>query len=946
MPLERRDYAERSVEREYDETPENPGNEEIPNETERTMDEKELQNEVERVVEKVARELDETEARQIEIEDIVERVARSLDELEREDRVEKKESLENELNHDIDEVRDELHEEYVNDVKRQLEGISRKDIESDGGSGEGASSERTEVCESCEDAGTEMVYAMETKNESEPEDYSEIVREVENEEREDREGSELTDDVEVSPNEEFRNRITKQEFPETEEEEHTTSDSKERVEKQEFHQPEYSEPLVETKPEVSEGGTRKGDSPKFEHEKVRECTPDNGLDSASGSEECDVESGLVDNNEVEESSDVSEMSDEPELEELERVDEPIEDSDVGLQSETESPEMGDDVQPNMEPSESEIEDGVSEIDEISKHEILEAEDFPEELEDFVKRVQDIMDGKMSADEDYDYVQNPLTGEMQRVPRVLSEYETEEQRYRRKLRNLFVELSDEERERFKELVRERAESEEEHSAEAIEKKWASIVAKAEQESNEIDVQKVHHLYFEKSLSMLEVGWKLGFKSTRPVQRIFREQGWEARVSGPQRKSQDYAEMSRLYYEKGYTLREIAEKFGMDRHTIGKIFKEQGWVTRRAAAIMRSESISEQTETRLSKSKLQSNKSMAKQTLRKLKLKENRTKRSINPMKVYKLYFADGLTMMDISKKLGFKSTHHVSQLFKRMGWKPFRGRSYRKTIDVDEVYRLYYIKGLTKEEVVEELDIPESRLRKVFKEMEWASKIRKFETDEERALAKKESAKETSQRIKDLREEIFGTKCRLCGQERKLAIHKKDGTEHERDVLWRIKFLKSVNIDDWAALCIPCHRGVHWMMEELDYNWEDIESLARRKQSAKLKSLEPLSLPEVDAPSSGKYLELKSKFEGNHDELRKAIFGDSCHFCAAKTGEKKIPIHRKDGRNHPGILTRSEKYYRTLNPDEWVLLCSKHHRYVHWAMDTLNLKWDDMKSANK
>ena len=42
------------------------------------------------------------------------------------------------------------------------------------------------------------------------------------------------------------------------------------------------------------------------------------------------------------------------------------------------------------------------------------------------------------------------------------------------------------------------------------------------------------------------------------------------------------------------------------------------------------------------------------------------------------------------------------------------------------------------------------------------------------------------------------------------------------------------------------------------------------------------------------------------------------------------------------MTSEEKFFRTLNPDEWVSLCQKEHRHVHWAMEKLNLSWEDFE----
>lgn len=136
-----------------------------------------------------------------------------------------------------------------------------------------------------------------------------------------------------------------------------------------------------------------------------------------------------------------------------------------------------------------------------------------------------------------------------------------------------------------------------------------------------------------------------------------------------------------------------------------------------------------------------------------------------------------------------------------------------------------------------------------------------------------------------------------------------------------------------------------MMNTYGYDWDTIESLVRRNRPAKPRNMEPLELPSEDTPSSPEYLEIKDDFEGDSEALRRALFGETCYFCGTHYEEKKVPIHRKDGRPHVEKLSKKEKYFRTLDPEEWVSLCNEHHRHVHWVMDTLNLKWDDLKSAN-
>ena len=129
-----------------------------------------------------------------------------------------------------------------------------------------------------------------------------------------------------------------------------------------------------------------------------------------------------------------------------------------------------------------------------------------------------------------------------------------------------------------------------------------------------------------------------------------------------------------------------------------------------------------------------------------------------------------------------------------------------------------------------------------------------------------------------------------------------------------------------------------MMTEYKINWSQIKSLPLRKEEL---DLHPLDLPDESVPSSQAYLDAKSGFKGTKDELRRVIFGNRCHFCGTPHDEKQLLLHRKDGRPHHQELTIKEKYYRTLDPKDWVFLCNPEHRGVHWALDTLGLSWDDL-----
>ncbi|MHA1962453.1 MAG: hypothetical protein ACW99U_19800 [Candidatus Thorarchaeota archaeon] len=365
---------------------------------------------------------------------------------------------------------------------------------------------------------------------------------------------------------------------------------------------------------------------------------------------------------------------------------------------------------------------------------------------------------------------------------------------------------------------------------------------DESSNETLVESVYRLYFDDRLSMRKVARRLGFRSSKPIQRIFREQDWQPRSSGPLRQDIDLEKVRWLYFGAGFTMKEIAQKVGMDRHTIGIIFREQGWETRRAAAL--------------------------------------------------------------------------------------------KVSIDSEEAYRLYYEKSLTKEETAQKLGVSEWALRKVFREMGWTSRIRSFDTEEERELAKKEKSRRIHQRIIDLRDSLFGTNCRICGvgrEERNLAIHRKDGAEHPSTELWRVRFLESMTLDEWTRLCTACHRGVHWLMMMFNVGWIEIESNVQGILQFEPDTREPLGLPPPNGQPSSKYRDIQQKSNWSVQDLRRHLFGETCFICG---------VHHK----HNAILLKSEVYLRSLSPDEWVTLCQKCHRYVHWAMEELGLEWEWFESA--
>ena len=198
----------------------------------------------------------------------------------------------------------------------------------------------------------------------------------------------------------------------------------------------------------------------------------------------------------------------------------------------------------------------------------------------------------------------------------------------------------------------------------------------------------------------------------------------------------------------------------------------------------------------------------------------------------------------------------------------------------------------------------------------------------------------------MREKLFGKECGLCGvsgEEKILPVHRKDGTKHKEEALRRMGFLKSLNPEEYVALCTSCHRGTHWLMEQHGMNWSRLQEHRERREKSVIQAAEELDLPDEDTPSSERYRELQKQGRSNLENLRRGLFGESCHFCGTRSSEKKIAIHRKDFRPHNKRLLESKKYLRTLDPNDWAALCNRCHRYTHWAHETLGMDWDDLNS---
>ncbi len=322
----------------------------------------------------------------------------------------------------------------------------------------------------------------------------------------------------------------------------------------------------------------------------------------------------------------------------------------------------------------------------------------------------------------------------------------------------------------------------------ERRWA------EDDSEEIESlrpHEAHRLYFEEGMTQKEIAEHFGYKTAKPISRMFREQGWSIRKPITY-KDLDPAEVHRLYFQEGLTQEEIGEHFGFrSAYPIHCIFKERGWMA-----------------------------------------EPNRVFKNVEPSEVHRLYFQEGLTQKEVAEHFGYKTACAIQRIFKEEGWE-VRPPEKFLAIDPSEVHRLYFEEERSLRDVARTMGEPLSRVWKFFKWMGWETRKTRYESEEELVAARRTQQDKRLREIEYLRDAIFGPECIVCGKE-KQVIHRKDGVKHDSNLLWSKTGLKSLIPEEWAALCKPCHKIVHGLMRTSDLGWDDIYPIIKEL----IRSLEP------------------------------------------------------------------------------------------------------------
>jgi transposase len=926
-----REYSEdneRYSESEYHESDEDNESKESPED--KSIRDLEREEEIEKVADKASRELDEMESETEGAKDIADKSSRELDSLERAE----EQSLEAELRTDLQETRDDLHDRFVNDVERQLDHPSNKDSDVEELEEEGNTSERTESNEPHYDTGDGMAYALETKNESseatKTETEEEKQEDSEQEVRESTEPQAKSEDVGEPVHEKCTNRIIRHE---TEGDESTSSPETQK--QNETKTSRTSLEMSETEenpstPEVNEGlsNPESAASNEVQDEYYEPSTFD-----------C-VQNPSTEISETEENEDQQTIEQKAESEDLEQN---LEDATEFAEDESNSVSR-EESEESVEHTDSEPEiskESEVKIEEARENDATEHDEMlPEDLEDFVKRVEDILDETMGADDDYDYVQDPLTGLMQRVPKILVEYETEEQRYRRKIRNLFAELTEEERDRFKEIVLKREKTEDRSFAEQVESLWTKVVEKTKQNRNRVIEPKATSDELPKTLAEV-------FRLSSAQNMSEREISRKMQMSRNQvRNALRDAIIHRRYFSEGQTFYQISNELNLTIYHLRMIFRKHEWkmrIQRERKRLSDSEIRKLHYEKRMTFFQISQYSGLDMPSIRKtIGVRKSRTRYE----EIGRLYFQEGYSFKMISDILGV-SMKTIRRAFKKNKWS-FRKSTTTVHMDPEWIFHLYFIEGFSQCEIADMLGVHKATIEKFFNDQEWLSRgikqRKQIDIDEKRRKYQKQRRK----KLKETRVEIFGNTCYACQTEnaskKNLHLHRKDGTEHDRNLFRSLKKLKSLRPIEWVPLCDRCHLGIHLLMTVYGYDWIKIEAFlkARSKESIKPKGV--LDLPNDSTPLSKQAQ--KIGLNATKKQLKEALFGETCSLCSHNSEDNSLILHRKDGMTHKPEMIQRKKYLQKLDPDMWALVCHDCHNIAQWALDKLGIEWSKLSKILK
>ncbi len=403
--------------------------------------------------------------------------------------------------------------------------------------------------------------------------------------------------------------------------------------------------------------------------------------------------------------------------------------------------------------------------------------------------------------------------------------------------------------------------------------------------------VHERYYSSRHTLKRISIDLRISIIAP-RLTFRKYGWRMQVQTARRRLDD-SEIRKLHYEKGLTFVQIAQYSGMELDSIREAIGTE---------------------------------------------KANTIKGEI-----WRLYFQEGLSFDEITENLNI-SLKTIQRTFRANNWE-FRVSAVTLYLDPEWASHLYYVEGFSVEEIAEILGVDVGTVLKLFHGRGWRFRGNQEAVPVENiALERRQTQRERRKEIKSERDRIFGTKCYACGVESKPRkshhLHRKDGMEHDRHLFRSLKRIRSLNPDEWVLLCPRCHLGVHMLMKVFEYEWKRIDAFLNHRIIPR-EHKETLELPSDDVLPSVESRALPHGHRITRDELKKALFGESCSLCGHVNETSSLTLHRKDGKRHKPAMTTRMKYIEKLKLTNWAAVCHECHIIAQWALDKLGIDWSTL-----
>lgn len=119
--------------------------------------------------------------------------------------------------------------------------------------------------------------------------------------------------------------------------------------------------------------------------------------------------------------------------------------------------------------------------------------------------------------------------------------------------------------------------------------------------------------------------------------------------------------------------------------------------------------------------------------------------------------------------------------------------------------------------------------------------------------------------------------------------------------------------------------------------------ARRKRAGQVTRTKT---PMTDEERKERKRQTSREFSMRKSQERKEaileFIGRICFFCGVDNIERRLSSHRKDGTKHTDFYNMNKEMFNVqVRNNEYVRVCYKCHKHVHWCMDKLNMTWDDI-----